>query len=97
MQARLVRKVSMRLLNVSLSGCLVETEDEIPIGTAGVLNVDLMGVPCRYPVYVCRTVQQSAAGSTVRLGAEIRWNDRRQSRVTTPAPKKRRPAGRLAS
>ncbi len=88
MQARLIRQVPMRLLDVSLSGCLVETEHQIPIGTSGVLSVDLMGVPCRYPVCVCRAVGLPAAGSNFRLGAEIRWNDRGKSDVAKRAPKR---------
>ena len=62
----------MRLLDVSLSGCLVESSTEIPQGASGTLNVDLWGVPCRFPVRLSR----DAGGD--RLGAEFSWRSRTQ-------------------
>ncbi len=68
-QARLVRQVPMRLVDVSLSGCLVETDRELGVGTTGLLLVDLWGVPCRYPIRVVRETEQLGSGHTLQQSA----------------------------
>lgn len=68
----------MRLLDVSLSGCLVESEAEVPQGASGTLNVDLWGVPCRFPVRLARHADQGQDQPGFRLGAEFSWPSRRR-------------------
>lgn len=71
-RGRLVRRVPTRLLDVSLCGCLIETEYEVGVGTPGMLHVELWGVECRYPVRVVRVVSTTMAGR-VCLAAEFVW------------------------
>lgn len=66
----------MRLLDVSLSGCLVESASEIPQGATGTLNVDLWGVPCRFPVRLSREAGGDRSNRRYRLGAEFSWRSR---------------------
>lgn len=79
-RARLVRHLPMRLLDVSLSGCLVESRAEIPNGVNGTLNVDLWGVPCRFPVRLAREAGRDQDKPLFRLGAEFSWPSRNQPR-----------------
>ncbi len=73
LRARLVRQIPMRLLDVSLSGCLVESASEIPQGATGTLNVDLWGVPCRFPVRLSRQASADRTKPVFRLGVEFAW------------------------
>lgn len=63
----------MRLKDVSLSGCLVESDHSLPVGAAGTFHVDLWGVPCRYPVRVSRVSEQSGS---LRFAGEFTWTAR---------------------
>ena len=73
---RLVRRVPTRVVDVSLSGCLVESDQDLAIGTNGTLHVDLWGVPCRYPVRVSRVTRRQGAGESLRVAGEFTWNAR---------------------
>ena len=73
LRARLVRQIPMRLLDVSMSGCLVEGASEIPQGATGTLNVDLWGVPCRFPVRLSRQASVDRTKPVFRLGVEFAW------------------------
>ena len=88
MRARLVREIPVKLLNLSRSGCLVESDSEISVGMAGVLLVELWGVPCRYPMRVSRAFRQRNGNFTFQLGAEFSWrelSDRSASATQGPA------------
>ena len=73
LRPRLVRQIPMRLLDVSMSGCLVESASEIPQGATGTLNVDLWGVPCRFPVRLSRQASVNRTKPVFRLGVEFAW------------------------
>ena len=75
----------MRLVDVSLSGCLVETDRELGVGTTGSLLVDLCGVPCRYPIRVLRETEQLDSGHTLQIAGEFTWKDRPASTMTVDA------------
>ena len=87
----------MRLLDVSLSGCLVESDSQIPRGSSGTLNVDLWGVPCRFPVRLAREAGHDEGGTTFRLGAEFSWPSRSRpgsmAELMRPARVRREPRG----
>ena len=95
-QARLVRQVPTRLVDVSLSGCLVETDRELGVGTTGVLLIDLWGVPCRYPIRVLRETEQLGSGHTLQIAGEFTWKDRPASTMIADAIKQpERPLARI--
>jgi hypothetical protein len=73
---KLVRRVPTRVVDVSLSGCLVESDQDLTIGANGTLLVDLWGVPCRYPVRVSRVTERPGAGQNLRVAGEFTWNAR---------------------
>ena len=72
-RGKLVRNVPMRLVDVSLSGCLVESDQDLSIGVMGTFEVDLWGVPCRYPLRVSRVIERPDASHTRRVAGEFSW------------------------
>lgn len=75
MRGLLVRQVPVRLVNVSLSGFLIETPNEIGVGTTGELRVEMSGSRRHDQVRVARSV--GLAGSTsFYLGGEFSWGAR---------------------
>ena len=81
----------MRLVDVSLSGCLVETDRELGVGTTGLLLVDLWGVPCRYPIRGVRETEQLGSGHTLQIAGEFTWKDRPASAMIADAIKQPEP------
>ena len=78
-QGRLVRQVPVRLMDASLSGCLVESDEALQVGAAGTLHVDLWGVPCRYPVRVTRVLERPDSTHTLRIAGKFTWNEKAES------------------
>ena len=75
MRGLLVRQIPVRLVNVSLSGFLLESSSQIGVGTTGELRVDMSGNRCRDQVRVARTVGR-AGSAKFYLGGEFSWGDR---------------------
>ena len=69
----------MRLKDVSLSGCLVESDQSLLVGSAGTLLVDLWGVACRYPLRVARVSERPDASHNMQIAGVFTWH-------TRPAP-----------
>ena len=93
---RLVRRVPMRVMDVSLSGCLLESDQDLAIGANGTLLVDLWGIPCRYPVRVSRVTQRPGASQNLRVAGEFTWNERPASDgVMAAVSGDRRPPARI--
>jgi hypothetical protein len=67
------RDVTVRMLNVSGSGCLVESASPIEPGTTGVLSLRFDGQEYSDPVRITRCQQIEGAGATYRMGAEFLW------------------------
>jgi hypothetical protein len=73
-QARLgvlARDISVRLLEVSRSGCLLESNSSVPAGTLGALSVEVDGTVYVDQVRVVRCQLLAGAGNTHRVGAEF--------------------------
>lgn len=79
-RGRLVREVPVRLMDASLSGCLVESDEVFQVGAAGTLHVDLWGVPCRYPVRVTRVLERPDTSHTLRVAGEFTWKEKAASK-----------------
>ena len=82
-RGRLVREVPVRLMDASLSGCLVESDEVFQVGAAGTLHVDLWGVPCRYPVRVTRVLERPDTSHTLRVAGEFTWKREGRQHETT--------------
>jgi hypothetical protein len=67
----LARDMTVRLLEVSRSGCLLESSSQVAIGTLGALSVDVDGIEYVDQVRVVRCQPLAGAGNTHRLGAEF--------------------------
>ncbi len=52
MIGRLVRQIPVRLVNLSLSGCLIQTTHQIDAGTTGELRITLRSTQ-QYPATTC--------------------------------------------
>jgi hypothetical protein len=69
----LTRDLRVRLLNISTSGCLVESTAPIEAGTTGRLTIRVSGEMYADAVRVTRAQRVEGAGSTWHVGAEFLW------------------------
>jgi hypothetical protein len=69
----LTREVRVRLVNISGSGCLVESTTRLEPGTAGDLRIRIGGELYADDVRITRVQQMQGAGSTWHVGAEFLW------------------------
>jgi hypothetical protein len=69
----LTREVRVRLVNISASGCLVESGSRLEIGMAGALRVTVGGDIYTDDVRIARVMQRQGASGTWQIGAEFLW------------------------
>ena len=67
------RDIDVRLLNVSASGCLVESQHRVDAGTTGTLRLQVDSEEYCDDVLVTRCHEVQGAGATYHLGAEFLW------------------------
>ena len=67
----LLTSMPLRVLEVSRSGCLLESGRHIPAGTSGRLQLDIDGRPYSEEVRVTRCHRIEGAGASYRLGVEF--------------------------
>lgn len=82
--AVLTREVSLRLLNISGSGCLLESDTRVQQGLAGTLRVMFEGVEFLDDVRIIRCTAQEGTAA-YHVGAEFLW-------TTTPGERSLRRA-----
>jgi hypothetical protein len=84
------RDLSVRVLDISISGCLLECSAAVPAGTLASLSVAFDGGRYRDHVRIARCQRVNGAGSTYYLGVEFLW-------LSAPTPQSmRRFAGEIA-
>ena len=71
--AVLGRDVAVRLVDISGSGCLVQSETRITEGTTGTLRLSCDGVDYVDDVRVVRCRPPTAGDSWYRIGAQFLW------------------------
>jgi PilZ domain len=71
--AVLGKELRVRVLNCSPSGCLVETNSRLEIGTIASLRLSLQGDEFVDDVQVVRCQQIEGAGSLFHVGAQFLW------------------------
>ncbi len=64
----LIRTIPVRLLNVSASGFLLESQQRINAGTTGILDVDAGTTRYLSPANLLRAVHRPGAGQTFHVG-----------------------------
>jgi hypothetical protein len=65
------RDLTVRLLEISRVGCLLESSSPVAIGTVGALSVEVEGVEYVDQVRVARCQPLAGAGNTHQVGAEF--------------------------
>ena len=73
--AVLTREFRVRILNCSSSGCLVETNAHVEIGTVGSLRLAIDGEEFMDDLMVVRCQPIEGAGSIFHVGAKFLWTD----------------------
>jgi hypothetical protein len=71
----LTREFRVRVLNCSSSGCLVETNARLDVGTIGSLRLTIGGSEFVDDVLVVRCQNIEGAGSMYHVGAKFLWID----------------------
>ena len=69
--AVLMRELSVRVLNVSVGGCLVESSGWIEVGTIGTLKVKLGSEECKDDVEVVRCEAIKGATTVYHVGMRL--------------------------
>jgi PilZ domain len=69
----LTREVRVRLVNISSSGCLVESSHRLEPGTSGVLRVRVGDDTFTDDVRIARVQAVQGAGAAWYVGAEFLW------------------------
>ena len=83
MKGLLVRQVPVQLVDLSLSGCLLETTHEIQPGSTGELHVTLQGTEYRDAVNVIRASERRGS-HRVAVGGVFTWH---QGAGSMPVPR----------
>ena len=76
MRGLLVRQMPVRLVNVSLSGFLLESRRQINVGITGEFRVDFGGAEYRDQVRMSRSIPRPGSGHLFHVGGEFSWGDR---------------------
>jgi len=72
----LIRTISIQLVDLSLSGCLLRSTDDMPVGANGELHVDMGGKKYCDAVYVTRSLQLQGSGDGHDVVGEFLWGSR---------------------
>jgi hypothetical protein len=67
------KELKIRVLNCSPSGCLVETNSRLEIGTIASLRLSLQGDVFVDDIQVVRCQQIEGAGAVFHVGAQFLW------------------------
>jgi hypothetical protein len=69
----LTRERRVRLLNSSVSGCLLETNCRLPVGVTASIRVTVEGREFTDDVQIVRCQPIAGAGDTFHVGAQFLW------------------------
>jgi hypothetical protein len=67
------RELTVRVLNGSPSGCLLETNARLEVGTVASVRITMNGVEFVDDIQVVRCQQVGGAGSVFHIGAQFLW------------------------
>jgi PilZ domain-containing protein len=67
------RRTDVVVVDISRSGCLLESPSDIPIGTLAVVRVQMDGEEYSDAVRVTRSQRMAGAGERYRIGTEFAW------------------------
>jgi hypothetical protein len=69
----MTRERQVRLLNCSVSGCLLETNSRLPVGAIASIRVTIDGRELADDVQITRCQPIAGAGDTYHVGAQFLW------------------------
>lgn len=69
----MTRERRVRLLNCSVSGCLLETNSRLPVGAIASIRVAIDGRELTDDVQITRCQPIAGAGDTYHVGAQFLW------------------------
>ena len=69
----MTRERHVRLLNCSVSGCLLETNCRLPVGAIASIRVTIDGRELTDDVQITRCQPIAGAGDTYHVGAQFLW------------------------
>ena len=75
----LTRERQVRLLNCSVSGCLLETNCRIPVGATASVRVIIDGCELADDVQIVRCQPIAGAGDKYHVGAQFLWTQPKKS------------------
>ncbi len=75
MRGHLCRQLSVRLVNVSVSGFLLACDEPLPNGTAGNLRVSIDGTQCHSPALLGRVVTLQGSSNRCLLAGRFSRRD----------------------
>jgi len=93
----LTREMRVHLLNCSSSGCLVETNAHLEIGTVGSLRLAIDGEEFVDDLMVVRCQAIEGSGSVFHVGAKFLWTEAPGRRRLRCAMRPERVAGSLTA
>jgi len=67
----IIRRITVRVRDVSAAGCLLESADLLPEGTVGQLELTIDGERHLETLQVCRSTRSSGGGLPWRAGARF--------------------------
>ena len=77
--ATLTRELSVRVIEVSASGCLVETRHRMEVGTIGTLQLRLGGQDCSDDFEVVRCDAVQGVRNAYHVGIRLLWTKPRKA------------------
>ena len=88
----LTRERRVRMLNCSVSGCLIETNWRLQVGAIASIRVVIDGLELADDVQIVRCQPIAGAGETFHVGAQFLWTQPLHHRslrgaVRTPRPR----------
>jgi PilZ domain len=75
----LTREYHVRVVNISESGCLIETRRRMDVGTVGRLQLNLGGEEYADDIQVVRCQAIAGAGPVYHIGIRLLWTTRRNA------------------
>jgi hypothetical protein len=90
----LTRECHVRVLDCSVSGCLIETNCRLDVGATASIRVVIDGRELVDDVQIVRCQSIAGAGALYRVGAKFLWTHPLHSRALRGALRERLPQGR---
>ena len=83
-QAVLIRDLRVRAINISGSGCLIESRRRLDVGTVGTLRLTLGTEECVDDVEVVRCEAAGDVGTVYHVGVRFLWTKPREAGIDPP-------------